>query len=125
MSNYKTEKIAFALEGYDEVYIGIWSKEGKEVSFDANSGNIDARLHYPEYIQCHHVDGSPQMADAGSDTVGWLPEDDWDADDKRHPITYTVEQVRDFIKANQDKTLAVDLPYMAQTIKENPIITKS
>ena len=114
MDNYETEKIAFALEGYDEVYIGIWSKEGKEVSFDANSGNIDARLHYP----------ATEITNAGADTVGWLPEDDYESDDYK-PITYTVEQVRDFIKANQDKTLAVDLPYMAQTIKENPIITKS
>ena len=95
MSNYDTQQTAFALEGYDEVYIGIWSKEGKEVSFDANSGNIDARLHIP----------ATEITNAYADTVGWLPEDDWDADDKRHPITYTVEQVRDFIKANQDKTV--------------------
>jgi hypothetical protein len=114
MDNYETEKIAFALEGYDEVYIGIWSKEGKEVSFDANSGNIDARLHYP----------ATEITNAGADTVGWLQGEDYEEGKFIH-IPYTVEQVRDFIKANQDKTLAVDLPYMAQTIKENPIITKS
>jgi len=110
MSNYDTQQIAFASLGYKETCIGFFEKENQEVWFDVNSGNINALLSYPE----------TEITNAGADTVGWLPEAEYDTS-PRKPITYTVEQVRDFIKANQDKTLAVDLPYMMQTIKENPI----
>jgi len=120
MSNYDTQQIAFASLGYKETYIGFFERENQEVWFDVNSGNVDARLNYPEYIQCYHIDGSPQMANAGSDTVGWLPEDDYGADHYK-PITYTVEQVRDFIKANQNKTVAGEFPNQVLQIKENPI----
>ena len=113
MSNYKTQEIAFKSLGYKETYIGFFEKEDQEVWFDVNSGNIEALMPIPE---C-------QISNAGHEGIGWLPEYDRDFSPLK-PITYTVEQVVDFIKLHQDKTLESEMPATMQSIKENPIITE-